>query len=71
MTCMLGKKKYPDINHGKISTRSLKQRNKIGKINDTRIYVENFFIGEKPWANQDKIYHVINLYNYIDFHHLL
>ena len=46
----------------------LEQRNKIGKINDTRIYVKNSFIEEKPRVNQDKIHYIINLYNYIDFH---
>ena len=46
----------------------LEQRNRLRKINDTRIYMENSFTGEKSLANQDKIHYIINLYNYIDFH---
>ena len=46
----------------------LEHRNKIGKINYTRICVENSFTEEKLWVNQGQIHYVINLYNYIDFH---
>ena len=55
-----------NINFDKISTKTC---NKITKINDIKICVKKSFIREKPRVNQDKNQYIINLYNYIDFHH--